>query len=242
MSKIAQLQHREQKILDVVMDLLSQHTVFELKMSDVCRVASCSMGVIYSHFPSKEDLLLACVHNLFRQELDCVTELLASEEDALDQMLIASMAFWIAAEGKPNNYTLKQFAINPHVWNAATITRVNALTELISEFSAQLHSVSERLFDHYQLGISEHDSDQFMLGLFGLTIGLHQHSISEFGGIIGRKRSQGKDANQHYKQLLIRYLCSWGIDESDIVTRFERLNQKITATQFYQQSKARVAS
>ncbi|GEA61167.1 TetR/AcrR family transcriptional regulator [Vibrio comitans] len=242
MSKIVLLQHREQKIIEVVMSLLENQTVFELKMSDVAKATCCSMGVIYSHFPSKEDLLLACVYNLIEQELGSIKQLLTTENDALDQILMASIAFWMTAESQPNNYTLKQFAINPHVWNAATITRVNAVSKLINEFSTHLHDISHQLFNQSNIGTAQDDADQFMLGLFGLTIGLYQQHISEFGGIIKLKCNTGEVEQNHYKLLLIRYLHSWGIDTNDIYKRFERLNNKTRNALFLEQKQSHLSA
>ncbi len=227
MTKVVQFQQREQKILDVVMELLKSKTVLELKMSNVAKASGCSMGVIYSHFPSKEDLLLACVHSSMKKELEHVTQRLQEETDPLNQILIASIMFWLNGEKKPNDYTLKQFAINPHVWNAASMPRIQSVTNLIEDFSLQLSQISQQLILQYQLGEGKQDdSEQFNLGLFGLTIGIYQQAISEFGGIIGVESISEHSLESHYKHLMIRYLTSWGIDKQTVLERFEQLYQE----------------
>jgi len=218
-------QLREENIIQIVIEYLQQNTVLELKMSHVAKLANCFMGVIYSHFSSKEDLILACAYRQIKKDFACIEKALNQHSEPLDQMIMASILIWSVFKQQPSEYALKQFAINPHVWNAASISRVKSVTELVNTFSAKLSFISNQLFSDYKLGGQGVEAEQFNLGLFGLTLGLYQQSVSAFGDILGFNSSYDQQSNHHFKSLLVRYLSSWGLERQDMSERVESLSQ-----------------
>jgi AcrR family transcriptional regulator len=51
-------QKREEMILDRAQDQVAEFGFLDLKMSDLAKAADLSVGTLYAHFASKEDLLL----------------------------------------------------------------------------------------------------------------------------------------------------------------------------------------
>jgi len=62
-------EEREIAIIEAAGQLVEKNGFVNLKMSDLAHSASMSIGTLYSHFPSKEDLLLGIhLHNLVLKE------------------------------------------------------------------------------------------------------------------------------------------------------------------------------
>lgn len=57
-NRMEKRQKREELILDGAGELIADVGFFELKMSDLARTCGISVGTLYGHFASKEDLLI----------------------------------------------------------------------------------------------------------------------------------------------------------------------------------------
>ena len=228
MSKLEQRQRREQGIIEIMLSQLEHKRVLELRMSDIAKLAGCSMGVIYSHFPSKEDLLLACANHQMKLDVENIICIIDSETESLDKVLAANIFYWVSSNSNVSNYALKQFVMNPHVWSAASPHRVEAMNALAITILEKLKVVVKDLNIKLNLGLDSHATEMFLYAIFGSTIGLYQESICGFIGLMAIQDNTEADPYWHvYKQSLIKNLKGWDVITPDIEQRIDKMYEKI---------------
>ena len=83
-NKQEKLRIREEMIISKVSSLIIEEGFFNLRMSDVAKNAKVSMGTLYSHFSSKEDLLIGISNSLLSKRLDMMKKVKKSFEKLLD--------------------------------------------------------------------------------------------------------------------------------------------------------------
>lgn len=231
MSKLEQRQRREQGIIEMMLSQLEHKRVLELRMSDIAKLAGCSMGVIYSHFPSKEDLLLACANHQMKLDMALLDRMVIDQIDPLDKILAANIFYWVSSHNSISQYALKQFVMNPHVWSAASPYRVDRMNALAGEILEKLKHVATQVNTEFQLELDSGGIEMLLYGLFGSTIGLYQESVC---GFIGLMCTHNTDADPYwhlYKQILKRNLKGWDIQPADLDERIDRI-YSMTSSEF----------
>ncbi|MGH9306522.1 MAG: TetR/AcrR family transcriptional regulator [Acidimicrobiales bacterium] len=122
---------RRQQILDAAAQVFGRLGFEATRMDDVAKAASVSKGLLYKHFPSKDDLFRALVERQgasFAAELR--TALAGSDVTAKpEEALRSGLSFWLAKMGDP---TAAFNLTDPGTHNAYDSLR-NSLREVIAE-------------------------------------------------------------------------------------------------------------
>lgn len=114
---------REQLFLDAARDLIQQDGLLNLSMAKIAASCDYSVGTLYQHFASKEDLLIALATINEQNRLDLfrrVVEWDASTRDRMFGLPVADMQF---VRMYPEHFRLAQFANTEVVWGAASQLR-----------------------------------------------------------------------------------------------------------------------
>ena len=220
MSRQLKRQQREADILAATIRLLDERSFLDLRMSDIAKAADCSMGAIYSHFSSKEDLLLGCANAICRMRKPLRQRISQQDLPPHERMVLMCFCLWHGDDLNPGHYRLQQLAMNPSVWERASSQRCLSINEFSNEMYAWMKVISKELLkQHPTLGYSEQLALELELGLFACTWGLFQ--IKESGFEVFSKVLSADQAYEMHKRQIKRFFTSWDLypDNFD-----ERLN------------------
>ncbi|WP_252179729.1 TetR/AcrR family transcriptional regulator [Endozoicomonas sp. 4G] len=220
---------REAGVVAATLHLMKEKSFLDLRMSDVARAAECSMGAIYSHFSSKEDLLLGCAHFLARQKIQVLHRVLEADLTAIEKMVTISLCMWQVNQDNPEHFALCQLAMNPSVWRRASANRSHAMNELGDHIDHQLKTlVRLSLIENGYEAVSDALVTELLMGLWGLSSGLYQIKESGFG-VFNSDFQEDDGVNLHLANIE-RYLAGWNLDS--VVPR-SRLNQLVDIVSAY---------
>ncbi|WP_159064771.1 TetR/AcrR family transcriptional regulator [Thaumasiovibrio subtropicus] len=208
MSRQQKRLQREREIVHATMKLLNDQGFLDLKMADVAKVSECSMGVVYSHFASKEDLLLGCAIDLVSKKQRFLVHLNQMDVSADMYIALLPVLIWEYNELHPGQYEIMPMACMPSVWKRAASARVDALAKIGADTEAMVLPRLEQIFT--ERGHLNVNCAYFTTGLMGLTMGIYDIENSGFG-LIDVSESESCQTQPMFINLL-NFLKGWGIE------------------------------
>nr|WP_159063855.1 TetR/AcrR family transcriptional regulator [Thaumasiovibrio occultus] len=223
MSRQVKRQQRECEIIKATLDLLHEQGFLDLKMAEVAKASGCSMGVVYSHFASKEDLLLGCANVMTKHKHDYLKKVPSYDLSVELSIVIMPIMIWEHFTQYPGQYEIMPMACLPSVWQRASTMRVEELSRVGAETQELTRPKVEELLTKY--GIDTVHSTQFLCGLMGMAIGIFDIQNSGFGLI----DSNADHFSEHHPLLenIRRFMAGWGIDLA-MTTQDWQLLQRIS--------------
>ena len=212
---------REAAIIQSALSLYIEKGFLDLKMSEVAKAAGFSMGTVYSHFSSKEDLLLGCAITMARIMATIFQETLVSSASAMEQLLTLKIAIWLCDAREPHRYFLRQLAMTPDIWQRASAARVDelndiyyALSEVVADLIRQMIQQNPSFTES-----SEETVNDILMGIWCLGEGLFQIRMSGFG--LKQHALQKDSGFSLLTTNLIKYLQGWGWQAPSSVSMIE---------------------
>ncbi|WP_413113283.1 TetR/AcrR family transcriptional regulator [Thaumasiovibrio sp. DFM-14] len=205
MNKQLKRQQREKNIILGTIELLSEHGFLDLKMADIAKVSECSMGVVYSHFASKEDLLVGCAVEVIKKHQRWINELSHTTLDNREKLLVMPFLGWESSAINPSESEVIQMACLPSIWKRASNNRVLELTRV----GAETERSAVPIFTS-ALNVDAEKGKHFLCGIMGLTFGLREIDNSGFGMI--EANSAQLSSSHPFIDALRRYCAGWGFD------------------------------
>ncbi len=130
-SRQARTRQREQHILETARTLVSVEGFLALKMSDVAQAASVSVGTLYTHFESKEDLIMALATQTWRGRLAGFNAIFAVNTLSWAERLVAAVFVdFLFSVDHPELFAAEQLAATPSVWEGASERRTQEMRTL----------------------------------------------------------------------------------------------------------------
>lgn len=120
-SRQARTRKREQHILEAARALVADEGFLALKMTDVAQAATVSVGTLYTHFESKEDLIMALATETWRGRLAGFEAIFAVETLSRAERLVAAVFVdFLFSVDHPELFAAEQLAATPSVWEGKT--------------------------------------------------------------------------------------------------------------------------
>ncbi|KEI70677.1 TetR/AcrR family transcriptional regulator [Endozoicomonas elysicola] len=205
---------REAAIIQATLTLLQEKGFMDLKMSEVAKHAQFSMGTVYSHFSSKEDLLLGCAIHISKTIASVFDQVIHSPSPPMERLLILNMAIWLCDAQQPHHYFLRQLAMTPDIWQRASAERARALDDIYQTISQLVESLIIELMTENPTISEENKADaltDILMGIWSLGEGLFQISVSGFG--LKQPSLQKDNGFGLLTTNLAKYLQGWGWQE-----------------------------
>ncbi len=201
---------REAAIIQSALSLLIEKGFLDLKMSEVAKAARFSMGTVYSHFSSKEDLLLGCAITMARTMATIFQQTLASSAPAMEQLLTLKIAIWLCDAREPQRYFLRQLAMNPDIWQRASTVRAQELNTIYQSLSEVVVGLIRQLMAQNPAitDASKETENDILMGIWCLGEGLFQIRMSGFG--LKQHALQMDSGFSLLTTNLAKYLQGWG--------------------------------
>ncbi|RLL53260.1 TetR/AcrR family transcriptional regulator [Mariprofundus sp. EBB-1] len=218
---------REQEIIKNTIELLSQRGFLDVRMSDIAKGTQYSMGTIYSHFETKEDLLLACAHTLVLEHKDLLLAIQKQTIPAIEKIITMVQCSWHMSMQHPDLIEIDNLSMMPSVWRRATETRADRLNQLHVELANMfldiaLDAIEESLDGHAALDKDETErlAHHLTHGMWGLCVGLSSTAQSGYASTLCPESSEGKYT--HFTTNYSNFLKGYGWHETDPEALFER--------------------
>ncbi len=231
-------EQREQEIIEQSISLFAEQGFLGVRMSDVARETQYSMGTIYSHFESKEDLLVACAQRLVEEHRMIFHLVQARPIPAMEQIIALVQALWMVSIHFPELLEIENLALMPSVWRRATVQRVEQYDHLHVELADEIRAMAqEALPDNFPnyLDLEPQEQADFCdvltHGLWGLSIGLNSIIHSAYAkGKSERESCQNSDIVDFFTTNHVHFLQGYGWQSEAPFELFERGKEIALAT------------
>lgn len=227
MQKREKRELREQEIVEKSIGLLSQRGFLDVRMSDIAGATQYSMGTIYSHFESKEDLLVACALMLALEHKTMMTAIRQKPIPAIEKIIAVAQCSWIISIEHADLTEISNLSLMPSVWRRATQTRADQLNQLHVELAGiflgiVLEAIHESLRGYEELQQQQINTLAHHLthGMWGLCVGLASTAQSGYASKLCPK--SGTENYSHFATNYTKFLKGYGWQESDPDAVFQR--------------------
>lgn len=200
-----QLIEREELILETARSLILEKGFLNLRMSKLAEAVEYSVGTLYSHFETKEDLLMAlAVQSISRRTVlfEQIKQAKRPSRDRIYGILIARICL---TETSPELFDIERLASSPSIWKRATRQRYQ---EMVTMEQCCSNIVSGIIQDAMTQGDLDEDrvcAGDIIFGLWSLSIGFHR-LVESFPDLSQVGASNAFDAVKlNYRLLLDSY-------------------------------------
>ncbi len=173
-ARLEKTAQRERHILDKAWELVETEGFLSLKISDLAKSAEVSVGTLYVHFESKEDLITAMAMDAWQELAGLLARALDMELKAVDRLLAFSILDYQFNRKYPMKFEAMQLAGVPSIWQRASLRRHQQLPESCEAFEAHLTPVIREAIENRELRPEGNLEDQikaFGHGLWAANMG-----------------------------------------------------------------------
>ncbi|WDE98750.1 TetR/AcrR family transcriptional regulator [Lentisphaera profundi] len=203
---------REELILEVAKQKISSEGFFNLRMSDVAKEANISVGTLYTHFVSKEDLMVGVAVCLLKKREQIFRRAGEIFEDPVHRIIGLIMGDYLMNRAHGELAEVESLTLFPSVWKRASQLRTmqqNLLCEGIGELVHGFIMATLKNRELFDEVVEEEALTQTLnLSLWGVCIGLHQ----VFNSFCMKNKTIYQDINEEeiYLQCLSALLKGFG--------------------------------
>ena len=143
MSRQEKRLEREQHILRCAWRAVADEGFLALKISDLAQSAEVSVGTLYAHFESKEDLIIAMAVDAWQAKLAYIERVSQLDISPAEKVVAIPIALFLFDRDNPVLFEAQQLAGVPSIWRKASITRHQSMLNLCGGFESQLMPLVE---------------------------------------------------------------------------------------------------
>ena len=221
-------EQREKEIVEITLRLLSQRGFLDLRMADIARETKYSMGTIYSHFESKEDLLVACAYTLVLEHQVLFGAIANQPISAIEKIITTALCSWQISMRHPDLIEIDNLSLMPSVWRRATKQRAHELNQLHVElaqlFLGLVHEAIETSLDGYE-ALDKPEIEQLANylthGMWGLCVGLSSTAQSGYASTLCPDGHE-EGGDNYFATNYSNFLKGYGWQEREPESVFER--------------------
>lgn len=130
------LQDRERTIMDCAQTILAEQSAPQIRIADIAKAAGISVGTFYTHFDSKEDLILGLVAQSTQRRRERFEAVFADPQlDCMGKIVVGMLRNFLFAHEFPGLFAAEELASTRAVWESATEARALAVREELQRLS-----------------------------------------------------------------------------------------------------------
>jgi len=214
---------RENLILETARMFIYDKGFISLTMSELADAVEYSVGTLYRHFETKEDLLVAlAVQSIDKRArlFDQIKRLDRISRDRIYGILIVRL---LLADEAPKTFDIERLASSPSIWKRANAERYRSMVEMEHNCSDTVTDIIEDAVATGDLDADLTTSGDIIFGLWSISLGFHR-LVQSFNDIeqVGLVNAEAA-VRKNYCMLLDSYgwkpLDGWDADEVEMVIR-----------------------
>lgn len=168
-----QFEAREQLIIEAARESIRESGLLNLQMSRLARKCEYSVGTLYQHFASKEDLLLAITTDTAREHAAMLQRVADWQASPRDRMFAIAVADMIFVQRNPDYFRIAQYSQCEVVWEAASPERRQAMIDCIEPVGRVVTAIVDDAVASGDLQLQGITPYQLGIGCWALSDGTH---------------------------------------------------------------------
>lgn len=169
-----ELIRRENLILQTARSLILKKGFLGLKMSELAEAVEYSVGTLYAHFETKEDLLVALAVQSIGQRAALFEQVRQAERPSRDRIYGILIARLLLSERSPERFDIERLASSPSVWKRATQPRYQKMVAMEQRCSNLVLEIIQDGIATAELSADAVGAADIIFGLWSMSIGFHR--------------------------------------------------------------------
>lgn len=171
--KRRQLAEREQCFLDRAWEMIQADGLLNLQMARLASACDYSVGTLYQHFSSKEDLLVALAARSVGERLELYQRASQWRAPSRHRMLAILLADVLIAQKAPEYFRLAQYVSTHTIWVAASPERREAALEASQPLGAAVEAIVTDAVQSGDVSLHGLTTRELAAGLWAMCEGMH---------------------------------------------------------------------
>ncbi|MEZ6005399.1 MAG: TetR/AcrR family transcriptional regulator [Planctomycetota bacterium] len=212
------LSERERSILTVARAILHEHGSAGLRIADIAQAADISVGTFYSHFESKEDLILALSSMAAQGRAAGFQRVLDGDpferELALPYAIFCNFLFSLDF---PGLYEAEELTANPGVWSAGTTERLESLRADMDRIADTFRELIRRaIADGHVTQAADREQQVHMLNQAAWILMAGGSNVHRTQLLLGRVQDKGRVLPPDFVEATRSMLVGFGWCPGDV--------------------------
>ncbi|NOZ70841.1 MAG: TetR/AcrR family transcriptional regulator [Chloroflexi bacterium] len=169
-----QWDERENLILSTARRLIHDKGFLSLTMSELAEKVEYSVGTLYRHFGTKEDLLIALAVQSISQRALLFEQVRKAKRPSRDRAYGILIVRLMLAESKPETFDIERLASSPSIWKRATKERYQTMVAMEQRCSHVVLDIIRDALADGDLPKGQVIEGDIIFGLWSITVGFHR--------------------------------------------------------------------
>ena len=141
-------QKRESSILTSARGLVREHGFLGMRITAVAKASGVSVGTLYTHFESREDLILALASRSLRGRLDGFEHVFADDSlGPAERLVVAVCLDFLFSVDHPELFAAEQLSATPSVWDGGSARRALEVSSHHAEIMLHISAAARAAID-----------------------------------------------------------------------------------------------
>ncbi len=225
-------QLREQLILEHAIDLIEEIGFFSMKMSDLAKRAKLSVGTLYSHYPCKEDLLIALSIQFSELHMQWFKESQQYGDTPAERLIAACLIDLNYTHENTALSELTHLSMAPSIWQRASPLLADRLHRFFREAWAMFSGmVQEAAPEFGRESFSDQETRSINIGSWSMAVGIDVLTFSSFVESDTANFAQNEDGQDIWATIFIenvaRHMAGWGWTEPNPIVKAQEIFTRI---------------
>ena len=168
---------REENIIATASDMISEEGFFNLRMTDLAKKSEISVGTLYVHFESKEDLLIGIGIHSIRKRYELFKFVQEKYSDPVERLCAILICDHILNEKIGELSEIERLAQFPSVWKRASYRRMEEMNLLCQNIGEFVRAIIETALESGELNASNKNAESISTcinaSVWGVCVGMH---------------------------------------------------------------------
>lgn len=173
---------RERRFIQAARDLIGADGILNLQMAKLADACDYATGTLYQHFSSKEDLLVAVAADGIEPNLRLFERASAWQESSRHRLFALSVVDTVCTDRCPVQAKLIQYVFTEAVWENASESRRQQLTEAVQRFAPHVERIVVDAIDAGDVAPGNLKPLELSLGPWSLIKGMY--ALSHTRGLL----------------------------------------------------------
>jgi len=169
-----QWEEREKLILETARRFIQDIGFLGLTMSELADAVEYSVGTLYRHFETKEDLLVAMAVQSIDKRAHMFEQIKQLDRISRDRIYGILIVRLLVAETEPETFDIERLASSPSIWTRANAERYRAMVDMEQRCSGIVADIIAEAKVGGELDAERTTTEDIIFGLWSISIGFHR--------------------------------------------------------------------
>ena len=216
-TKQEKLKQREDKIIEISSEMIAEEGFFNLRMSDLAKKSEISVGTLYVHFESKEDLLIGIAIDAIRKRYELFKYVQDKYSDPVASLSAILICDHILNEKIGEISEIERLAQFPSVWKRASYRRMEEMKILCQNIGDFVRAIIETALETGELNASNEHAESIATCInasaWGVCVGMH-HVFNSYC-IKSQEVMKENDIRHAYVEAIHALLSGFGYEKKN---------------------------